>query len=153
MIVGIDVYHEKGKQLSSVVGFVASMDKTFTQWYSVAGMQKSTHQELMKSIQDAFHKVVDQFKNVRFCLFLFKCMCNYSYKFNFNILFQKNGVLPEKIIIYRDGVSDGDLRQVDEVELFDLEQSFKNYSGDYSPLVTCIIVQKRINTRVFQVIY
>lgn len=70
-----------------------------------------------------------------------------------NILFQKNGVLPEKIIIYRDGVSDGDLRQVEEVELFDLEQSFKNYPGNYHPMVTCIIVQKRINTRVFQVIY
>jgi len=64
MIVGIDVYHEKGKQLSSVVGFVASMDKTFTQWYSVAGMQKSTHQELMKSIQTAFHKVLHQYKSV-----------------------------------------------------------------------------------------
>lgn len=64
MIVGIDVYHEKNKQMSSVVGFVASMDRTFTEWYSVAGMQKSTHQELMKSIQDAFHKVVSQFKKV-----------------------------------------------------------------------------------------
>jgi len=70
MIVGIDVYHEKGKQMSSVVGFVASMDKTFTEWYSVAAMQRSTHQELMKSVQDAFHKVVVKFKAVRFCLLL-----------------------------------------------------------------------------------
>lgn len=67
MIVGIDVYHEKGKQMSSVVGFVASMDKTFTEWYSVAAMQRSTHQELMKSVQDAFHKVIIQFKAVSFC--------------------------------------------------------------------------------------
>lgn len=66
MIVGIDVYHEKGKQMSSVVGFVASMDKTFTQWYSVAGMQKSTHQELMKCVQEAFHKVIRHFKIVSF---------------------------------------------------------------------------------------
>lgn len=68
MIVGIDVYHEKGKQMSSVVGFIASMDKTFTEWYSVAGMQKSTHQELMKSIQDSFHKVINKFKAVGFFL-------------------------------------------------------------------------------------
>lgn len=67
MIIGIDVYHEKGKQSCSVVGFVASMDQTFTKWYSVAGMQKSTHQELLRSIQDAFHKVVNQFKEVGFC--------------------------------------------------------------------------------------
>lgn len=72
MIIGIDVYHEKGKQLSSVVGFVASMDKTFTEWYSVAGMQKSTHQELMKSIEDSFHRVVHQFKAVRFTFNIFK---------------------------------------------------------------------------------
>ncbi|XP_022171132.1 piwi-like protein Ago3 [Myzus persicae] len=125
MIVGIDVYHEKGKQTSSVVGFVASMDKTFTEWYSVAAMQRSTHQELMKSVQDAFHKVVVQFK-------------------------AKNGLLPEKIIIYRDGVSDGDLKQVEEIELSDLIESFKSYPGNYNPMVSLIIVQKRINTRVFQ---
>ncbi|MBO8666397.1 hypothetical protein INO76_15320, partial [Staphylococcus aureus] len=92
------------KQMSSVVGFVASMDKTFTEWYSVAAMQRSTHQELMKSMQDAFHKVVTQFK-------------------------LKNGLLPEKIIIYRDGVSDGDLKQVEEIELSDLIESFKSYPG------------------------
>jgi len=57
MIVGIDVYHEKFKQLSSVVGFVASMDKKYTEWYLVADMQRSTHQELMQSVQNAFHKV------------------------------------------------------------------------------------------------
>lgn len=73
MIVGIDVYHEKGKQLSSVVGFVASMDKTFTQWHSVAGIQKNTHQELMRCIQDAFHKVVRQFQMVNYCT-IFKLM-------------------------------------------------------------------------------
>lgn len=61
--------------------------------------------------------------------------------------------MPEKIIIYRDGVSDGDLKHVEEVELHDLKQSFKSYPGSYCPMVTCIIVQKRINSRVFQVIW
>jgi len=61
--------------------------------------------------------------------------------------------LPDKIIIYRDGVSDGDLKQVEEIELSDLIESFKSYPGNYNPMVTLIIVQKRINTRVFQVIY
>jgi len=62
-------------------------------------------------------------------------------------------LLPEKIIIYRDGVSDGDFKQVEEIELQDLIESFKCYPGNYNPMVTLIIVQKRINTRVFQVIY
>lgn len=68
MVIGIDVYHEKGHQMSSVVGFVASMDKTFTHWYSIAEIQQSTHQELMSSMQKAFHKVANQFKLVSVCL-------------------------------------------------------------------------------------
>lgn len=48
-------------------------------------------------------------------------------------------------------MSDGDLKQVEDIELYDLEESFKSYPGNYCPMVTCIIVQKRINTRVFKV--
>jgi len=70
MIVGIDVYHEKNKQMSSVVGLVASMNNKFTEWYSVAVMQKSSHQEIMKSVQNAFDKILTQFKAVSF-FFLF----------------------------------------------------------------------------------
>lgn len=66
MIIGIDVYHEKGKQFSSVVGIVASMDKTFTQWYSVARIQKSTHQELIQCMQDSYDKLLNQFNKVSF---------------------------------------------------------------------------------------
>lgn len=72
MIVGIDVYHENKKHLSSVVGVVASMDKTFTEWYSVAGFQKSTHQEILKSIQNSFHKVLSQFQAVGLIFNIFK---------------------------------------------------------------------------------
>ncbi|XP_050528913.1 protein argonaute-3-like [Daktulosphaira vitifoliae] len=127
MIVGIDVYHEKGKQVSSVVGFIASLDKHFTQWTSVATMQKCTHQELVKPIQDSFRKVLQRWK-------------------------MKNGVFPEKIIIYRDGVGDGDIKKVEELELQDLENFFKSFTEHYIPKITYIIVQKRINTRVLQYI-
>ncbi|XP_050425877.1 piwi-like protein Ago3 [Adelges cooleyi] len=125
MIVGIDVYHEKSKQASSVVGFVASMDKLFTEWQAVASIQKSTHQELIRAIHEAFHKVLQKWK-------------------------AKNGELPQRIIIYRDGVSDGDLKQVQEMEIRDLEADFKEYPGGYFPKITFIVVQKRINSRVFQ---
>lgn len=78
MIVGIDVYHEKGKQLSSVVGIIASMDKTFTEWCTLAAMQKNSHQELVKSIQDSFHKAANLFKTVGFFFFLLNiCILNF----------------------------------------------------------------------------
>lgn len=150
MVIGIDTYHEKGNQMSSVVGFVASMNRTFTEWYSVAEIQKSTYQELMISMQNAFHKVANQFKLVSVCLIFLILLTNVSYLLNVCILIQKNGSLPEKIIVYRDGVSDGDLKLVEEVEIHDLEKSFKCYLENYCPMVTYIIVQKRINTRVFQ---
>lgn len=63
-------------------------------------------------------------------------------------------MLPEKIIIYRDGVSDGDLNVVKEGEIKNLEESFnKCFSANYCPMVTFIIVKKRINTKFFQVMY
>jgi len=70
MIVGIDAYHEKRKQGTSVIGFVASMDKTFTEWYSVADVQKSTYQENSSTNQFIFHKILNKFFEVGF---LFNC--------------------------------------------------------------------------------
>lgn len=62
-------------------------------------------------------------------------------------------MLPDRIIIYRDGVSDGQLLLIEEIELQSIENSFKNYPGIYSPKIIFIIVQKKIHTRIFQVIY
>lgn len=64
MIVGIDTYHEKNNQMSSVVGIVASMDARFTKWYSVACRQKSSKHELMYNIQTTFHNVLYKYKEV-----------------------------------------------------------------------------------------
>lgn len=62
-------------------------------------------------------------------------------------------MLPDKIIIYRDGVSDGDFNRVEELEIHNLKNAIGNYSVNYCPMITYIIVQKRINTKIFQVIY
>lgn len=62
-------------------------------------------------------------------------------------------MLPTKIIIYRDGVSDGDLNAVNEYEVNNLEKCFKAYPGNYNPMITFIIVQKRINSRIYKVMY
>ena len=42
-----------------------------------------------------------------------------------------NGDLPERIIIYRDGVGDGQLRLVVEHEVPQLKASFQEISGGY----------------------
>lgn len=42
------------------------MDKAFTQWYSIAGIQKSTQEEVMSTIQLAFYTVLNKYKEVSF---------------------------------------------------------------------------------------
>lgn len=68
MIVGIDIYHEKKKQFSSVLGIVASVNKTFSQWYSVAKIQKNTHIEIADIIHVAFYEILNAYKEVSFYL-------------------------------------------------------------------------------------
>jgi len=73
MIVGIDTFHEKYKQGASVIGFVASMDKTFTEWYSVAEVQKSTYQEKSSTNQFIFYKILNKFFEVGFLFNYDRC--------------------------------------------------------------------------------
>lgn len=63
---------------------------------------------------------------------------------------QRNTCYPDRIIIYRDGVSDGQLEIVVKYEVKQLLASFKAIEINYEPTLTVIIVQKRINTRIFE---
>jgi aubergine-like protein len=60
--------------------------------------------------------------------------------------YEVNNFLPDKIIIFRDGVSEGQLNYVAEHEVVQLRETF---AKDYCPQMSVIVVQKRINTRLF----
>ena len=70
-----------------------------------------------------------------------------------------NGFLPEKIVLYRDGVSDGGIETFKQNEITAMRNAFNlegtNISfpelkgGPYQPEFTCVIVSKRINTRMY----
>ena len=57
------------------------------------------------------------------------------------------GRKPEKIIMYRDGVSEGQFLTVLAKELMAMRQACKELEEDYQPMITYIIVQKRHHTR------
>ncbi|VAH30844.1 unnamed protein product [Triticum turgidum subsp. durum] len=59
------------------------------------------------------------------------------------------GCIPGRIIFYRDGVSNGQLNQVLDVELSAIKKACASLDPCYSPRVTFVVVQKRHHTRLF----
>lgn len=59
-----------------------------------------------------------------------------------------NRVWPNKIVIFRDGVSDGQFGMVLDEELHDLEKAIYD-GGHYKPKITVVVAQKRHQTRLF----
>ncbi|KDQ71524.1 Protein piwi [Zootermopsis nevadensis] len=56
------------------------------------------------------------------------------------------GALPERTVIYRDGVGEGQLR---DVEVKPLKERLNMMYGDQPYRIAFIVVTKRINTRLF----
>lgn len=65
-------------------------------------------------------------------------------------LFQVNGVYPDKIFVFRDGVGDGQLEVVKNYEVKQFLEACTAIEPSYKPKLSVIIVQKRINTRIFE---
>lgn len=123
MIVGIDVYHKIEKKYKSIAGFVSSLNSDQTRWYSKVCFQM-VGQELTDTLKIAFTQALKKYQ-------------------------EENNCLPEKIIIYRDGVSEGQLSVVSDHEVVQLKSCF---ASDYHPQMSVIVVQKRINTRIFSIL-
>ncbi|KAL5278937.1 PIWIL2 family protein [Megaselia abdita] len=123
MICGVDTFHEAGNRGNSVAGFVASLNGAYTKWYSKSVIQNKK-EELVNGLCTSLHMALMTYKKM-------------------------NDKLPDKIIIFRDGVGDGQLKFVDEYEIPQLEEACKQSDPNYNPLFTFIVVQKRINTRIF----
>jgi len=56
---------------------------------------------------------------------------------------------PKQIVLFRDGVGDGQLLYAIEHEVSQLLSAFKCIDSTYEPQFTMVVVQKRINTRFF----
>ncbi|XP_046672278.1 protein argonaute-2 isoform X2 [Homalodisca vitripennis] len=67
------------------------------------------------------------------------------------IMFYKStgGYKPHRIILYRDGVSEGQFLHVLQHELTAIREACIKIEGDYRPGITFIVVQKRHHTRLF----
>ncbi|XP_078682114.1 piwi-like protein 1 [Branchiostoma floridae x Branchiostoma belcheri] len=123
MVVGINMYPDSLTKGMSVGGFVASMNRNLTRWYSKCTIHK-TGQEL-----------IDQLKHC-----LAASLRNYQ---------TINQELPQRVIFYRDGVADGRLEALLKEELPQIVDTLMSHAEGYEPKITFVIVNKRINTRFF----
>lgn len=123
MVVGIDCYHDTLAGKRSIAGFVASLNQGMTRWFSRC------------VLQDQKQEIVDGLK---------VCM-----QAALNAWYSYNKALPSRIIIYRDGVGDGQLNTLVSYEIEQLVDSIKATGKDYSPKLSVIVVKKRISARFF----
>uniref|UniRef100_A0A1I8GLI9 Piwi-like protein 1 n=2 Tax=Macrostomum lignano TaxID=282301 RepID=A0A1I8GLI9_9PLAT len=126
MIIGMDSYHDK-RQSRSVQGVVFSLNETFTQYYSYSPIVKGGKAELHNRLDAGFTMALQKFR-------------------------EKNGELPARIILYRDGVGDSMLEQVKNSELVQLKQSLSRIYGDRISSLgfKVIIVKKLVSSRLFR---
>lgn len=133
MVVGIDVTHpQPGAQdgAPSVAGIVASVDEYLGQWPADIRIQES-RKEMVSDLKEL----------VKSRLVLWR---------------KANGQLPENILIYRDGVSEGQYRTVLDEELpLIREACAESYPAIQTkqglPAITIVVVGKRHHTRFYPV--
>lgn len=127
MFVGIDVYHDASQRGRSVVAIVASIDVQVTRWYSRVYFQ-DVNEEVINILQKG---MVD-------------CLKKYQ---------EVTHQVPEKVFIYRDGVGDGQIPVVKNYEVNQITQSVADFVKTMNkpvPKVTLVLVQKRINTKIYR---
>ena len=131
MIVGMDVFHPgPGSPMQhSLAGIVASYTKCFTKYYqqAIAQPQNSAEFKRKEEITEAVYDAMIYF----FGRWLREC----------------NGY-PDNVIVFRDGVSEG---QFDKVRIVELNQIYRAMeTKGFKARVTFITVQKRHHFRMFE---
>lgn len=128
MLVGIDVTHPSpgsAEGSPSIAGVVASVDEHLCQWPGSLRSQRG-REEMVQGLTEMMVERLSLWRS-------------------------RNNNLPSKIIIYRDGVSEGQYNLVLQSELPPIHEAFKQLYGDAKkwPKVTIIVVGKRHHTRFY----
>ncbi|ETS02811.1 RNA interference and gene silencing protein [Trichoderma reesei RUT C-30] len=134
MIVGIDVTHPSpgsSPLALSIAGMVASIDQKLGQWPGILSLQPRGRHEMVADLQDMLKSRLHLWRSKG-----------------------KHAAFPENIIVYRDGVSEGQYQKVLDEELPLLRAACKEVypASDQQkglPRMTIAIVGKRHHTRFY----
>lgn len=121
MFCGYDTYHDTANRGRSFGAFVASVNNTYSKWFSRADSH-DIKEELTAQIATNMRAALKRYHDI-------------------------NKAYPTRIFLYRDGVGDGDLNHVFTVELEKVLKEIKQTSKDIK--LTMIIVNKRIGARFY----
>ncbi|XP_074600313.1 piwi-like protein Siwi [Brevipalpus obovatus] len=124
MICGFDVYHDSSRRGRSAGAFVSTTSTSYNQYYSQVNYHES-REELSTHFRENITQGIEAFRD-------------------------KNKAMPRNLIIYRDGVGEGNIRYVFEIELEQIKLALANLTKGQEPIkLTFIIVSKRVNARFF----
>ncbi|XP_043484450.1 piwi-like protein Siwi [Leptopilina heterotoma] len=124
MVAGFDVCHDKSARGRDYGALVASLNKNFGRYFSSVNAHNNG-EELSNSLSVDMVKACHKYKSV-------------------------NGVLPSTIIFYRDGVGEGQIPFVMDIEVEQIKDKLNALYGDSNAYkFAFIIVTKRINSRFF----
>lgn len=135
MVVGYDVIHPTGPEsehMQSQVGFVASIDQgELSQWQGCYWSQLARTEMLDDNLSHAFHQTVLRWGG-------------------------KPSLLPQNIVIFRDGVSESQFQTVLDKELNLIQETCKTIAREansklssWSPKITLVVSIKRHSTRFY----
>eukprot|EP01026_Neomeris_dumetosa_P014142 TRINITY_DN1507_c0_g1_i1.p1 TRINITY_DN1507_c0_g1~~TRINITY_DN1507_c0_g1_i1.p1 ORF type:complete len:1050 (+),score=164.29 TRINITY_DN1507_c0_g1_i1:432-3152(+) len=125
MVLGIDISHpapgnRSQKSLAAVVGSIDMYAQRYLSEMRPQGHRVQMVQELESMVK-------------QLCL----------------SFYQSNKRKPERFLIFRDGVSDGQQRQVLEDEYIQIRKAFQSLEAEYAPPVTYVVVNKTHSVRLF----
>ncbi|GBE83588.1 hypothetical protein SCP_0506430 [Sparassis crispa] len=130
MLVGMDVTHPgfgTVKGTPSIAAVVASTENNFGQFPASMRIQESK-KEMITDLAGMMIERIEAFQN------------------------SNRNVLPERIVVYRDGVSEGQFSIVVDEEMPEIKKAFTKFSTpkkQYTPKLTIVICGKRHHTRFF----
>ncbi|XP_015598594.1 piwi-like protein Siwi [Cephus cinctus] len=124
MVAGFDVCHDTIHRNKDIGAMVASLDKSFGRYYSAVTMHKNG-EEMSNNLSTNMVDAAIKYREV-------------------------NKELPTHIVLYRDGVSDGEIPYVYSHEVRTIREKLNALYKNTNPVkLAVIIVTKRINTRLF----
>ncbi|KAI6355982.1 hypothetical protein MCOR25_008028 [Pyricularia grisea] len=128
MIVGIDVTHPAAGATAapSIAAMVASTDSNLAQWPGEVSIQTQARKEQVDALTSMLQNRLKIWKA------------------------RNNQSLPDNILVYRDGVSEGQYAMVQQIEIPLLEKACEaEYSPGKKPNMTVVVVGKRHHTRFY----